>query len=237
MAGHGMAWPGTAWRGSARHGSARHGPRSEISDRGKISQKISKKNFPKKIQNKNREWINQVQTGTGSELRKKATKKRYPFIKIAPVVPRKGDMMDAAGGTMPKEIWKSIPGYNGYEASNLGHVRSLERVLILRNRWGDLKPRRYRGRLLKQAINSFGYKCVKLGWHAEKEEVHRLVLLAFRGARPPRHECAHWDGDPANNNLKNLRYATKSENYQDSVRHGTCKCRQSEPESTIYYRR
>lgn len=121
------------------------------------------------------------------------------------------------------ETWKPIPGYDGYEASNHGRVRSIDRMRLLRNRWGDLKPRRYPGRILAQATNRYGYKCVKLGWHAEKEEVHRLVLLAFVGPRPPQREVAHWDGDPANNLLSNLRYATKSENYQDSVRHGTCK--------------
>ena len=94
---------------------------------------------------------------------------------------------------------------------------------MLLNRWGYLKPRRYRGRVLKQATNTYGYKCVKLGWHSGKEEVHRLISLAFIGERPSGRECAHWDGDPANNFLSNLRYATKSENYQDSVRHGTCK--------------
>jgi NUMOD4 motif/HNH endonuclease len=123
---------------------------------------------------------------------------------------------------MSKETWRPIPGYDGYEVSDLGRVRAVDRVRMLRNRWGDVKPRRYRGRIIAQATNDYGYKCVRLGTHASKEEVHRLVLLAFVGPRPPRHETAHWDGDPANNVLSNLRWATKSENYQDSVRHGTC---------------
>jgi hypothetical protein len=54
--------------------------------------------------------------------------------------------------------------------------------------------------------------------------VHRLVLLAFRGEPPtPHHECAHWNGDPSDNSIGNLRWATKVENHADRWRHGTRK--------------
>ena len=136
---------------------------------------------------------------------------------------------------MEAETWKPIPGFDGYEISDLGNVRSLDRTRLLRNRWGDYRLRRYRGHVLKQSTNQNSYKCVKLGQHSEKHEVHRLVMIAFVGLPPPKHEVCHWDGDGGNNALGNLRYATKQINYLDSVRHGTAKiCRRSAKASTTY---
>jgi hypothetical protein len=34
-------------------------------------------------------------------------------------------------------------------------------------------------------------------------------------------ECCHYDGDPANNRVGNLRWDTRSSNNLDAVRHGT----------------
>jgi hypothetical protein len=51
--------------------------------------------------------------------------------------------------------------------------------------------------------------------------IHHLVAHYFIGPRPAGHHVAHWDGDKANNNVTNLRYATPKENNADKVRHGT----------------
>ncbi len=46
--------------------------------------------------------------------------------------------------------------------------------------------------------------------------------LAFIGAPPTElHEVAHHDGDPSNNAVTNLRWATRAENHADKLRHGT----------------
>lgn len=34
-------------------------------------------------------------------------------------------------------------------------------------------------------------------------------------------ECCHIDGDPTNNNLRNLRWGTRESNCADKIRHGT----------------
>lgn len=51
-------------------------------------------------------------------------------------------------------------------------------------------------------------------------QLGRIVLIATIGPRPtPGHECCHWDGDPTNNRLDNLRWGTPEENQADSKRH------------------
>lgn len=55
-------------------------------------------------------------------------------------------------------------------------------------------------------------------------EVHTLVLVAFKGARPSGMECCHNDGDSTNNRIGNLRWDTHKENIRDAVRHGTHRC-------------
>ena len=46
-------------------------------------------------------------------------------------------------------------------------------------------------------------------------------MLAFVGEIPEGKQVAHNDGNPANNWLSNLRYATPEENQNDKSKHGT----------------
>ena len=115
------------------------------------------------------------------------------------------------------EVWKPIPGYNHYEVSNLGNVRSIDRWL----RFGRTEKLRFtKGRILRKCRNDGGYEQITLnrrtGCH-----VHQLVLLAFVGPRPKGMEALHGDGNKANNRLDNLRYGTRSENQLDRRNHGT----------------
>jgi hypothetical protein len=50
--------------------------------------------------------------------------------------------------------------------------------------------------------------------------VHRLVLEAFVGPCPEGFEGCHFDGDPSNNAVKNLRWDTHLNNMKDIQRHG-----------------
>jgi hypothetical protein len=116
-----------------------------------------------------------------------------------------------------KEIWKAIPGHNGYEVSNQGRARSVDRVLFKKSRHRPgLFPRRYSGKIL--AIFPRGgmdgkYLMVHLGFDKRPEYVHRLVMSAFIG-RPTtnRYEVHHIDHNTHNNHLSNLKYVTRSEN-------------------------
>jgi hypothetical protein len=66
------------------------------------------------------------------------------------------------------------------------------------------------------------YVCLKAQGRGIQYLVHRLVLEAFVGPRPPGMECRHFpDRNPANNRLENLSWGTRAENAQDRIRHGT----------------
>lgn len=51
-------------------------------------------------------------------------------------------------------------------------------------------------------------------------QIGRLVLELFVGPCPDGMECCHWDDNPTNNVLNNLRWATRSDNMRDSYRNG-----------------
>lgn len=118
------------------------------------------------------------------------------------------------------ETWKAIPGYEGrYEVSDAGRVRSLDhRVRVVCR--GVETTRMSPGKMLKPGPSGgCGHLSVALG-KGNSILVHILVMLAFVGPRPEGADVAHGDGDPANNHLSNLRYATRTSNNQDMVYHG-----------------
>lgn len=120
------------------------------------------------------------------------------------------------------EIWKPIPGYEGYyEVSDQGRVRSVDRI-INGEKWGTIYSRSFRGRVLLQGSDRYGYSkaCLSKDGVTWNAGVHRLVLMAFVGPCPGGMEACHNNGDPTDNRLVNLRYDTKSENRRDIISHG-----------------
>ena len=102
------------------------------------------------------------------------------------------------------EIWLPIPGFQGYEASSHGRIRSVwretPRVIV-----GYKHPDGYR-------ITQFKYGTT-LTFHA-------LVALAFLGPCPPGLEVCHNNGNPTDNRPRNLRYDTHKNNLADRSKHG-----------------
>src|SRR4051812_7459074 len=80
----------------------------------------------------------------------------------------------------------AIPGYDGYEASSLGRIRSLDRKGLFNGRHGR-RERRYYGRILclKDRDNGCGavYQVCPVGG-GKCVQVSRLVCLAFYGYPP-----------------------------------------------------
>jgi hypothetical protein len=74
----------------------------------------------------------------------------------------------------------------------------------------------------------YGYIATK---DRKQSDVHRLACIAVHGEPPtPKHEAAHSCGRGREGcvNPRHLRWATKSENQIDSVRHGTSNAKLTE---------
>jgi len=118
------------------------------------------------------------------------------------------------------ECWLPIPGYEGYyEASDLGRIRSLDRIIV---GGGCCPRRRKKGQILRGRPNNHGYPSVYLSkdGHRRNITVHSLILLTFRGPRPEGRIIRHLNGDQLDARLENLVYGTFSENNLDTLRHG-----------------
>lgn len=124
------------------------------------------------------------------------------------------------------ENWKDIPGYEGrYQVSDLGNVRSVDRVVVCGSRHGGNRPRRYTGKHIAGGPHPMGYRQVALYVDGVQHShtVHTLVALAFLGPPPAGHEVLHKDHNKTNNTLANLMYGTRSLNVKMDYEAGTRK--------------
>ena len=116
---------------------------------------------------------------------------------------------------MENEIWKDIEGYEGYyQVSNLGRVRSLDRMIGWRFGVKQFK----KGTLLKPK-KTRGYDCVGLSInrHSSYKRIHRLVAIAFIPNPDNLPQINHKDNNPHNNKADNLEWcdAKYNCNYGD----------------------
>lgn len=117
------------------------------------------------------------------------------------------------------EAFKPIPGHPGYEVSDHGTVRSLDRPTTLKGKGGTTYTRWIRGKVLCLRNHTQGYKAVSLG-NGAQATVHSLVLLAFVGPRPEGAWINHRNGIKSDNRLKNLEYCTPKQNAEHAVHTG-----------------
>lgn len=115
------------------------------------------------------------------------------------------------------ELWLPITDWSGYEVSDHGRWRSVDRVI--RTSRGE---RYCQGRILRQFVDSKGYCYARARPHGKlvTRLIHALVLEAFVSPCPPGLECCHDDGNPGNNHVSNLRWDTHLANMADVRRHG-----------------
>lgn len=120
---------------------------------------------------------------------------------------------------LQSERWEPIPGYLGlYEVSELGRVRSLDRLCLGKDGREELHP----GKLLKPQRLKNGYLEVYLcrGKGKKHRTVHSLVAEVFIGERPPGCDILHLDGNKENNCSTNLYYDTRAENLHSTYSYG-----------------
>lgn len=107
------------------------------------------------------------------------------------------------------EIWKSVLDYNGYEVSNLGRMRSLDRDVV--NNIG-VKSRRT-GKILKPILLRTGYLYVSLrdaNGRKCHRLLHRIIITTFIGYSDL--QVDHINKIKTDNNISNLQYVTGREN-------------------------
>ena len=96
-----------------------------------------------------------------------------------------------------EELFKRIDGYDNYFVSNFGNVKNSKT-----------------NKNIKQSNHRQGYKKIGLTKNGKQKHfyVHRLVGIAFLENPGKKEMIDHIDENKANNNLKNLRWATNQDN-------------------------
>lgn len=96
------------------------------------------------------------------------------------------------------EIWKDIAGYEGYQISNHGRVKSHYKT----------------ARILKPYLNTDGYLNIDI--KKKQYKVHRLVAEAFIPNPENLPQVNHKDENKTNNNVTNLEWCTAEYNINYS---------------------
>lgn len=99
-----------------------------------------------------------------------------------------------------KEIWKTIDGYENYQVSNFGNVKSLN--------YRNTKTQK----ILKNIKMKIGYNSVTI--NKKIFYVHRLVAIHFIENPFKKREVNHINGIKDDNRIENLEWTTHSENMK-----------------------
>lgn len=127
-----------------------------------------------------------------------------------------------------EEIWKDIPEYEGiYQASNLGRIRSLDKIVDGANQFGKKFKHTIKGKVLKPRLKKTGYLSVHFQNIILKEmNVHRVIAITFLDRKDFKYmpyedptqvdleklEVNHKDENKLNNHVDNLEWCTKKYN-------------------------
>lgn len=114
------------------------------------------------------------------------------------------------------EIFHGLEGF--YQASNLGRIKSVERIAYKKYRGN----RRVNEKILKGSPNEEGYLKVhfKTPFINKIFSIHRLVAKTFIPNPKNLPQINHKDGNKSNNNIDNLEWCTNEENQIHSWKTG-----------------
>lgn len=118
------------------------------------------------------------------------------------------------------EEWRGVRDAAGYEVSNLGQVRSIDRTVRRDGNQGDFSRS---GQPLSPHLTPKGYHRVQIRVDGKPSNrmVHVLVAEVFLGLpQNDRMQVNHKDGIKQNNRASNLEWMTPSENLQHAYENG-----------------
>jgi hypothetical protein len=111
------------------------------------------------------------------------------------------------------EVWKMVPNFeNRYQVSNLGRVRSLDRIVkdvngVLYNKKGKILSTKYNNKNDYVRVNLYDESIKR---HTTK--VHKLVARVFLKQVENKPFINHKNGNKHDNRVENLEWCTASEN-------------------------
>lgn len=122
------------------------------------------------------------------------------------------------------EIWKDIEGYQGYQVSNFGRIRTHNKI----TNTDTHGARHWKDRILKPKISKKDM-CSRVElWKDGKHKtilVHRLVANAFLEKRIDTNLTVnHKDGNRLNNNVENLEWLSRADNIRHAFDTGLMSC-------------
>ena len=117
------------------------------------------------------------------------------------------------------EIWKDIKGFEGYQVSNEGRIRTHNKTTFTEKHG----IRHWKDRILKQKTAADGAMRVDL-WNKGKYKtllVHRIVIITFLGEPPEKNMTVnHKDGNRKNNHIDNLEWLSLKDNIIHGFKNG-----------------
>lgn len=120
-----------------------------------------------------------------------------------------------------EEIFKEIPGYIGYEVSNLGRVKSVARTINFAHKKSQKEHlRKLEEKFLKIHINGrTGYKFVQLHGNQKMKNValHKAIADTFLVKPNKDFVVNHKDGNKHNNGIENLEFISNADNHRHAA--------------------
>ena len=120
-----------------------------------------------------------------------------------------------------------------YDAMPDGSIKSVDRIVEAKNRWGGVRKMLIKGKPIKQYIGKNGYLHVTLSKNGKQYtfDSHRLIYEAFYGKIPENIQVNHKNEIKTDNRINNLELLTPKEN----TNYGTGIERMSKNKSKIVY--